>query len=485
MVQGMALEEGQDMENRVNTVMVRAVVVIACLCIVWIPVSAVQIMVFEQTDKTAPIYQALIYANGDYIAATDLNGTYNLSYEGDPPSLRIAKAGYRDWTGSPHVNDTLVLAPMQSRNTTYTLHVFDADTLLPVQGAMVRVNEELEEGRTQTGVNGTATLSLRSEQVYDLVITSQNYQTFRDKLVTGFEDGQKQYSMIKKDRLSLFVKDGADSHPVSGAELLADGVLIGRTNEKGILITNLSRGQDHTIDVHADGYARTTTVISPMEDDLIIDLTLSRQRSDVFVSVYDSEKRPVEGAHVSLDDRDAGVTNEYGRILVPDLDLKAYDFVVTKEGYNSVLLNQEITSETTDVIVEITPALFNLDVLVTTPDGLPIVNASVSVDNISTKETSSEGNVTFLLPPGSYQVTAIRESLTNNTSLALSSQTAITLLLTPDAEHHDDLAIPWVYLGGGLIALLIVILLIFLRGGKGNRNTYVRKKRSSLRRRSL
>jgi hypothetical protein len=484
MMYGMVYEEKQDMKTRVNAVLFRAVVVITCLCILWSPVSAVQIMVFEQTDKTAPINQALIYANGDYVAATDLNGTYNLSYEGDPPALRIAKAGYRDWTGSPQINDTLVLAPMQSRNTTYTLHVFDADTLLPVQGAMVRVNEELEEGRTQTDVNGTATLSLRSEQVYDLVITSQNYQTFRDKLVTGFEDGQKQYSMIKKDRLSLFVKDGVDSQPVSGAELLADGVLIGRTNEKGILITNLSRGQDHTIDVHADGYARTTTLISPKEDDLIIDLTLSRQQSDVFVSVYDSEKRPVEGVHVSLDDADVGVTNEYGRVLVPDLDLKTYDLVVSKEGYNTVSQNREITSDTTDVIFEITPALFNLDVHVTTPEGLPIVNASVSVDNTSTKETSSEGNVTFLLAPGSYQVFAEQESLSNNTTVVLSSQTAITLLLTPD-EQHDDMAIPWVYLGGGLVALILVLLLIFLRGGGGNRNTYARKKRSSLRRRSL
>lgn len=485
MVQGMVLEEKQGMGKRDSTKIVQALVLIACVCVICIPVSAIQIMVFEQTDKTAPIYQALIYADGDYIAATDLNGTYNLSYEGDPPSLRIAKAGYRDWTGSPHMNDTLVLAPMQSRNTTYTLQIFDADTLFPVQGATIRVSEDIGENKTQTDANGVVLLSLRSEQVYDLVITSQNYQTFRDKLVTGFEDGQKQYSMIKKDRLSLFVKDGADSHPVSDAELQADGILIGRTNEKGILITNLSRGQDHTIEVRATGYERASTVITPEEDDFIIDLNLNKQRSYVFVSVYDTEKRPVEGAQVSLDGSGVGVTNEYGRVSIPELELKSYDFVVTKDGFNSVSLNQEITSETTDVIVEITPVLFSLDVRVTTSEGLPIANASVSIDNSSTKETNSDGNVTFLLGPGSYQVTARMDVLSNNTSVMLLSHSQLPLILASEAEHHDDLAIPWVYLGGGLIALLLVILLIFLRGGKGNRNTYARKKRSSLRRRSL
>ena len=100
--------------------------------IIGVPVCALNIMVFEQTDRTVPIPQALIYTNEEYTATTNENGTYNLSYEGDPPALRIAKAGYREWTGTPKVNDTLLLVPLQIRNCSYSIQVFDADTLLPL-----------------------------------------------------------------------------------------------------------------------------------------------------------------------------------------------------------------------------------------------------------------------------------------------------------------------------------------------------------------
>lgn len=475
------------MDYRVWKAISRVFILAICFGITGVPVSGLNIMVFEQTDKTAPISQALIYANSEYVATTDLNGTYNLTYEGDPPSLRIAKAGYRDWTGVPPLNDTLLLAPLQVRNCSYTIQVFDADSLLPIQGALVRAGlEDIDSGRSITDQNGSITLSLRSEQVYDLVITSRNYQTIRDKLVTGFENGEKQYSMIKNDRLSLFVKDSLDNKPIAGSILRADGSELGKTNENGILITNLSRGKDHTIEAEANGYEKTVLAINPSEKDLILDLSLVRLKSHVFVSVYDEDKRPVEGVQVFINGNMTGITNGYGRVSVPNLELKQYEFMTSKEGFETGTRTEEITSDTTDITFEIRPSKSVLHVMVQDSTGTPLPNVSVFIDNSSEELTRSNGTTFFELHQGTYRVDARKDTyLSNNTTITLPLKQPVVLSLSPEEYRKDNTPILWLPIGGGVIALIAILIIMFLRGRGGNKSSHTRKKRSVLRKRSL
>ena len=476
------------MEYRVQLAISRVMLLIICLGVSGVPASALNVMVFEQTDKTAPIPEALIYANGEYIATTDSNGTYNLTYEGDPPSLRIAKAGYRDWTGVPPLNDTLLLAPLQARNCSFLIQVFDADTLLPIQGALVRAGiEDSDVGRSISEENGSVVLSLRSEQVYDLVISSRNYQTIRDKLVTGFENGEKQYSMIKNDRLSLYVKDSLDNKPVAGALLRADGVDLGKTSENGILITNLSRGVDHTIEADAGGYEKTVLAINPSDKDLILDLSLIRLKSHVFVSVYGEDKRPVEGVQVSLNGNTTGITNEYGRVSFPNLELIPYEFMISKDGFETINRVQNITPDTTDIIFEIRPSTNLLQVFVQDSFGEPLPNASVIINNSSESLTNLNGSTTFELYQGVYTIEARKDAyLSNNTSVSLPVRDPISLSLTPVVNKKEDISIPWMPLGIGVIICGLGIMVIMIIRGKGrNKSSHSRKKRNGLRKRSL
>jgi hypothetical protein len=59
------------------------------------------------------IPEAIIYADGKIAGKTDLNGAFNLSFEGYHPNIRVAKGGYTDWTGTFAENDTAILVPLR------------------------------------------------------------------------------------------------------------------------------------------------------------------------------------------------------------------------------------------------------------------------------------------------------------------------------------------------------------------------------------
>lgn len=464
------------------------IILLDCI-IIGVPVCALNIMVFEKTDRTVPIPQALIYANGEYTATTNENGTYNLSYEGDPPALRIAKAGYRDWIGTPSVNDTLLLVPLQIRNCTYSIHVFDADSLLPLSGLQVRAS--LGDGTMQqnpTDSNGSVTLPLKTEQVYDLTITGRNYQTIREKLVTGFENAAVQYSMIRNDRISLLVQDGNTHHPVSDVQITTDGKQLGVTNEKGILITNLTRGVDHMIEAMAPGYEKTLLQKNPGEEDLIIDLTLVPLKSTIFVSVYDPAKHPVEGAEVRINGNPVGFTTQYGRLSIPDLELRSYEFTVSKDEYKKESRTLDITPNSSDITFDLIPEMARVIVTVQDLQGKPLPNASVRVDGGSSNFLSKDnGTVNLDLKEGrSYLIAADLEGyLSNNTTVKPPVTTPVFLNLTPKGQKNDANPFPWLYLGiGGVLAMGAVLVLMY-RGGGRKPSSFSRKKRMVLRKRSL
>lgn len=476
------------MDSRVSVLIQGICVLLFVGIIIIFPASALNIMVFEQSDHMAPVPQALIYSESEYIATTDENGTYNLTYEGDPPRLRVAKAGYREWNGIPAINDTLILVPLQIRNCTYTIQIFDADTLLPVEDAQVKVGYGdtfvLQE---HTGSNGTVVLPLRAEQVYDLTVISHRYQTIREKLITGFENADIQYSLIRNDRISILVKDSQDGRNISSADISIDGVESCKTNENGIAITNLSRGVDHTLEVTADGYERTILQKTPGDEDRIIDLIMVREKSPVFITVYDPEKKPVEGAGIRIDENETGYTNEYGRLTVPDLELRNYEFVVSREGYQTQRRIQEISSANPDIIFDLRPETISVPVIVENVHGIPLSNASILVNGSPGGLTDSNGTVLLSLEQeDSYLLTASMPGyFDNNTSVipAMSSQFRIILQSRDSGENSAPF--PVFTLGVGILVIAgLVIITLYLRG-KGRRPSRSRKKRMSLRKRSL
>lgn len=255
---------------------------------VWGSPSSVNVVVFEQSDRTFLIPDAMIYIDGQFGAKTDSNGTYNLSYTGAPPVLKVTKAGYSEWTGTPSVNDTAVLVPLQIRNCTYNVHILDSDTFLPVSDAIISVSPtQYGKDEYKTGSNGSVTMHLRTEQAYNLEISSKGYQPTHDTIVTGFENKDVQYSISRNDRISVMITDADDKRVIADALIVMDGKSSGKTNDKGILTTNLTRDEDHTLEVSAPGYENIKSNKTVGANDLILEIELKRQHSTIFVSVFD------------------------------------------------------------------------------------------------------------------------------------------------------------------------------------------------------
>jgi hypothetical protein len=223
------------------------------------------VIVFEQSDRTVLIPDAIVYADGKIAGKTDINGAFNLTFDGYRPSIRVAKGGYTEWTGTPAENDTAILVPLQVRNCTLHVEVFDADTLIPVQNAyIVATSEDGVRQEAHSGLDGKADLALRSDQVYALDITAPNFQPTHDTVVTGGDATTVQYALVRNDRLSIRVLDSVSSSPIASAQIQIDSMHIGLTNERGILISNTSRNVEHVFDISAEGYepAHVTPTIS-------------------------------------------------------------------------------------------------------------------------------------------------------------------------------------------------------------------------------
>jgi len=482
------IRQEKKMDYWVCRLVIKGVILLLSCLLATVPVCGLNIMVFEQTDRTAPIPQALIYMNGEYTATTDENGTYNLTYEGDPPSLRIVKAGYREWTGIPLVNDTLLLAPLQIRNCTYSIQVFDADTLLPLSGIQVKAGQlDGTVCQNHTDSNGSVVFPLKAEQVYDLTISGGKYQTIRDKLVTGFENNAVQFSMIRNDRISLLVQDIKTKHPIPDVLLSIDGKSSGETNEKGILVTNMSRGVNHMIEAISPGYEKTILQKNPGEEDLILDVALVPLKSTVFVSVYDPAKKPIVGAEVKLDGDKAGFTSEYGRLSIPDLELRSYSFTILKDGYHSQSRILDLSSNSSDIIFDLIPDQTPITVIVRDNLGHPLPNASISVNGSFMNMSTINGTTVLNLKDGlSYIIGAnLTGYQQNNTTIIPPVSAPICLVLYSKEKEMGLSTFPWLQICVGFVAILVVIVVLYNLGHKKRPSTRARKKRTDLKKRSL
>ena len=451
--------------------------------------SSVMIIVFEQSDRTVLIPEAIIYADGKIAGKTDVNGAFNLDFEGYEPNIRVAKGGYTEWTGSPSANDTAILVPLQVRNSTLHVEVFDADTLIPVQDAYVVVTGE--DGTRQdarTGFEGKADLGLRADQVYNLEITAPNFQEAHDTVVTGGDSTTVQYSLVRHDRISIRVLDLAGSFPIQSAHVQIDGMKTGTTNDRGILISNISRNIEHIFDISVDGYepAHITRTIS--FEDQVVDFPLTKAKSTVFVSVYNKDQKPISNASVRMDGVLLGDTNEFGRLMVPALEIKQYEFVVTCDSYKKNTMSFTPGKETGELIIVLESEFTDLEVFASDAHGNPLKDVTVFLQG-DARETlnicETDMNGTCLLPAlegKMYHIRAEKGGYYPNSSPADTHTVPNTIILHNPATAGSNSTgtspfIP-VFIGFILLITGTGLYLFFMKEKRPRRKSRVKRRRS-------
>jgi len=452
--------------------------------------SSVMVIVFEQSDRTVLIPEAIIYADGKIAGKTDINGAFNLSFEGYRPHIRVAKGGYSEWTGSPAENDTALLVPLQVRNSTLHVEVYDADTLIPVQDAYIVVTgEDGIRHEARSGFEGKADLGLRADQVYNLEITAPNFQATHDTIVTGGDSTTVQYSLVRNDRISIRVLDAASSVPIQSAHIQIDGVNTGTTNDRGILISNTSRNVEHIFDITADGYEPAHVARTISYEDQVVDFPLVKAKSTIFVSVYNNDQKPLTNATIRMDGALLGETNEFGRMMIPSLEIRPYEFIVNHDGYKTNTSSFTPGKETGELIIVLESEFIDLQVQVSDAYGNPLRDASVFLlgeaqESLSTCATDVNG--TCLLPAiegKMYRIKAEKGGYYPNSTSASTQTNPNTIILHNPSTvgSNNSNTFP-------LIPLIIGVILVIAGGGLfmfRSRRRSPRRRSHSSRRRSL
>jgi len=451
--------------------------------------SSVMIIAYEQTDKTALIPEAIIYADGVIKGKTDLNGEYNLSYEGDPPIIRLVKGGYTDWTGSPSVNDTALLVPMDVRNSSLNVEIYDADTATPVQNSQISImGEDGSEYDGRTGPDGRSIISLKPDQVYNIRIQTRDFQPVNDTIVTNIDNTTVQYSLVRNDRISIRTTDSNTNRPIPNVNVQIDGNLAGITNERGILVTNTSRNQEHIFNLDAVNYEPVRQARIVTDQDKLIEFSLTEGKGTVFVSVYDEENRPISGADIQVDGVSFGKTNEYGRLMVPGLEMRMHEFSAGMDGFKEASLSKIPGSDMGEVILVLSKEYKDLLVTVRDKKGSPLSNSNVSVyGNEEQKKnsyvTDSKGIANFSVEKNTFITIAVeKEGYYSNTTTIQPEYDNITLILNPKEKEKISTSPVFPLLPVFVVTILILIVIgavVVLKKRQGSqRKRRVPKRRS-------
>jgi len=401
-----------------------------------------------------------VYANSALVGKTDGSGNIEFSHPGtDTISVRVSKLGYDDWNGDIGVNTSTLLVQLMRRSLLLSAQVYDADTLAPIPGAQLSLSGERGQNTSVTDSNGTSSFVVEAESVYNLGIRAENYHS-RDAVVEmGLDTKTVQYMLMRDDRFSLLVKEEGSGLPVPDAGIFVDGVDRGSTDEKGLLTLQLPREKVYQVKIEKEGYEDYNERRIVGEEDAFVTILLSKSPYSLFISVYDEDKDPVEGAEVLVDDVAAGETSRFGRILIGNLTYGNYTLEVKHPDYSPARKPFTVTRTGDEITLELEFLKVNLTVNTVEGGSTPVPGVKISLNGDSAGETDEEGTLPIRLRPDvPYTISAEKEGY-NPASVQREVRSADE---TSPVRISMERSINWVLAGGILAAIVVVIALAIL-----------------------
>jgi len=134
--------------------------------------QAVTLRINVADDNTGEaIADASIYIDGNYIGKTASDGTYSYVHSSTTDLyLKVVKKGYRDWVDYVDYDATRVYVDMIREDTTLTVELYDATTLEPIVGAVVRVESEDYSDSEVSGSSGSVNFAVKAGEVYNVEV---------------------------------------------------------------------------------------------------------------------------------------------------------------------------------------------------------------------------------------------------------------------------------------------------------------------------
>ncbi|MFA4878184.1 MAG: carboxypeptidase-like regulatory domain-containing protein [Methanoregula sp.] len=428
------------------------------------------ITVQDNLDNTT-IPHATVYLNGGDYARTNANGQVYITHTGEyDQKVQISKAGYDDLEQTFSKNATSAVVPLNRKTLTLKVNLYDSDTLKPVYGANINLTSVNVSLGKQTDGAGSAGFGVNAMTLYSLFITGANYQPRSGTIDMGTENREVQYWLLPSNRFSFIVTDKETKTGVSDAEIRIDSILAGKTDSRGIVNTQITRGKTYSLEIIKPGYQTITESRLISDSDAISTLEMSKAPIGAFVYVFDEGRTPLSGAQVYINGSLSGTTNEYGRSNFPNLVTGAYLLEVSKPGYITVSKSITVADQSKDYSFALPYESAALTVYVRDKDQKVVPNASVILNSAATGITDENGQYSARVKFNSpYNITAVKEgyqSASVNKQVVQGNATdSVTLVIE---KNLDFGLISMVILG--VVAVLILFAILRMVGHKRRRH---------------
>jgi len=420
---------------------------------------------------------ATVFVNGANYARTNSLGQVYLTHSGfNDQEIKVSMSGYDDWSQTVNKNTTLLLVNLTRTTLTFKATLFDSDTLNPISGANINLTADNVSQVKQTDSSGTATFAVTAATLYSLDINAPNYQSRSGTIDMGTENQEIQYKLLSGNSFSFVVTDKDSGKAISGAEVRLNSILAGKTNDRGILITPVTRGQSYVVEISKDGYKTYTESRTISASDAIYYASLSKAPIGAYIFVIDESKKPVSSADVYINGTLSGTTNEYGRMSSSTLVTGDYLIEVRKTGYTPQSRTITISGDSKDYSFTLPYASSALTISVQDNDNKALSGASVTVDGSSVGVTNDNGQLLTNIPFNTdVNISATKEGYAPQSVkkqvISGNSTAAVTVVL---GKNTDWGLIGMIALGA--VAILVLLGVIRMLGKRGEGHHIVRRR---------
>lgn len=443
-----------------------ALLLVLLLCSSAQATTTLLITVQDSIDNTTLPHATVYVSNANYARTNSLGQVYLTHTGQNDQEIKITKAGYDDWSQTVNRNTTVLLVNLSRQTLTFTVNLFDSDTLNPISGANVNLTAENVSQKKQTDSSGSATFAVTAATIYTLDVNAANYESRSSTIEMGTENQEVQYKLLSGNSFSFVVKDKDSGKALSDAEVRLNAILAGKTDERGILITPVTRSKTYSIEIKRDGYQTYSETRTISESDAIYYASLTKAPVGAFVYITDESKKPMSNAEVYVNGSLAGTSNEYGRMNLPTLVTGDYILVVKKSGYTTQTLPITISGQSKDYTFILPYESSALTVFVQDPDKKVLSNASISVDGTIAGVTDDNGQLITHVPFNTdVNISATKEGYAPASVKKMITQGNGTATVTIILEKNLDWGLlSMIAIGAIAILVLFAIIRILGRG---------------------
>ncbi len=375
-------------------------------------VQAVTLQVSVADEKNGDsLADASVYVDGEYVGTTASDGTYSYVHSGKKDlRLKVVRKGYRDWTDWVDADRTRIQVDMFRKDETLTVEVYDATTLQPVSGALVRVEGDGLSRSGTTRSDGCTDFSVRSGVLYNVDIRASNYYDISKTVQMENSGKVVQYWLFRNDLLAVQVRDAETSAPLKGAEVFVDGARVGATDADGNLPVHLQRERRYSLKVTAPDYQPYQEERYIEVDNVLFLVHLSKSAYPVSLTAFSETMKPIAGAEVYLNGTLQGKTNQYGRFMLSDVHAGTYEITVKAPGYGEWMEVRQVSGKGEDIVAELDYDQASVTIRAEGPDRKAVADAAIQVDGRAVGVTDGLGCLrTELTTNKVYVVTATRD----------------------------------------------------------------------------